>query len=293
MAAGFFSTSFDQPLGQLIDPAGVAGYYVDLRVKASEPGPPEVHPLHVVATQWGLGAYEHWLHSGDERWLAAATGAGEHVLTELGDDGGLVHDAPYPHSYKLSPPWLSAMAQGQAASLLVRLYGETGEERMAEGARRALRPFERAPSDSGVRAELDGGPFFEEYPTEPPSFVLNGAMFALWGLRDAGVGLGDDWARQQFEAGVDTLAANVHRWDTGWWSRYDLFPHPLTNVASGAYHELHIDQLRAMHMVAPRPQLAECADRFAAYGRSRARQARAFAAKAAFRLRVPRSRPAT
>ena len=43
-------------------------------------------------------------------------------------------------------------------------------------------------------------------------------------------------ARRLFEEGVTTLARNLHRWDTGQWSRYDLFPHPVPNVASPAYH---------------------------------------------------------
>ena len=293
MDAGYFSTSFGQPLGDLIEPGAARGYYVDLRVKAAAPGDPEVDALHVVTTQWGLCAFEHWLHTGDERWLASATRAGEHVLDEMDDSGALVHREPYPHSYRLKPPWLSAMAQGQAASLLVRLHGETGEERMADGALRVLRPLSVPTAEGGVQAELDGGPFLEEYPTEPGSYVLNGGIFALWGLMDAGVALGDADARELFHAGLATLASNLHRWDTGWWSRYDLFPHPVDNVASAAYHELHVDQLRAMELVAPRPEVAECLERFQAYGRSPLKRGRAFARKVAFRLRVPRSRMVT
>jgi hypothetical protein len=293
MGASFFSTSFGQPLGSLIEPDAVRGYYVDLRVKAREPGEPEVHPLHVVSTQWGLSAHEHWLHTEREEWLASAVRAGEHVLREMGEDGALVHREPYPHSYRLEPPWLSAMAQGQAASLLVRLHAATGDERMAEGALRVLRPMSVPSSEGGVQAELHGGPFLEEYPTQPGSYVLNGGIFALWGLRDATVALGDSGAGALFEAGLNTLAANLHRWDTGWWSRYDLFPHPVLNVASPAYHELHMDQLRAMQLVAPRPEVAERLERFSAYARSPLRRARAFALKVAFRLRVPRGRQVT
>ena len=37
----------------------------------------------------------------------------------------------------------------------------------------------------------------------------------------------------------------THYWTGNGWSRYDLYPHPLTNVASPFYHRLHIEQLRA------------------------------------------------
>jgi heparosan-N-sulfate-glucuronate 5-epimerase len=291
--AGFFSTSFGEPPGQLVDPGRVRGYYIDMRVKASAPGEPPLHDLHVVTAQWGLGAFEHWLHTGEEGWLEAAGRAGERLIAAQLPDGGLPHLAPYPHTYRLEPPWLSAMAQGQAASLLVRLHAERGDERLADAARRALRPF-GIPSDAGgVRAELDGGPYYEEYPTEPASYVLNGGIFALWGLLDTGLALGDADASGMFGEGVDVLAGSLTRWDLGWWSRYDLFPHRALNVASPAYHELHIHQLRALQAVAPRPQIAACLERFEAYGSSGLRRARALTRKAIFRLAVPRRRRAT
>jgi hypothetical protein len=119
--------------------------------------------------------------------------------------------------------------------------------------------------------------------------VLSGAVFALWGLRDVGLALGDADLLRAFEEGVDVLAANIHRWDTGGWSRYDLYPHRVTNVASFAYHELHVTQLEAMNDLAPRPELHEAAERFGAYMASPARRARAFARKALFRMAEPRS----
>jgi hypothetical protein len=141
----------------------------------------------------------------------------------------------------------------------------------------------------GAAAPLGGTLFPEEYPTQPASFVLNGALFALWGLRDVGLALGDAGALTAFEEGVDALAGNIERWDTGRWSRYDLFPHRVTNVASRAYHELHVAQLEAMHELAPRPELLAAAERFAGYAGSPPARASAFARKALFRLADPRS----
>ena len=147
------------------------------------------------------------------------------------------------------------MAQGEGASLLTRLYLETGDERYADAARRAVAAMRCPAAEGGVQARLDGAPWPEEYPTDPPSYVLNGGIFALWGLYDVGAALGDDEAlAREFEQGADTLAGNLHRWDTGYWSRYDLFPHPVMNVASSFYHALHTSQLEAMNVIAPRPE---------------------------------------
>ena len=127
----------------------------------------------------------------------------------------------------------------------------------------------------------DGSPFPQEYPTDPPSHVLNGAIYAIWGLHDAG-------GRERFEEVLDALVLNLHRWDTGSWSLYDLYPHPIRNWASLAYHELHATQLRALTALSDRTALAEAADRFESYWSSSSYRARALAHKAAFRVRVPR-----
>lgn len=299
--ARFLSTegSFPLPIGGQFEPGRVHGYYIDMRVKAPKPswptgwpGEPGLHSYDAFA-QMALGCYERYIAGEGEPWLRMARAVGdlliEHQQVGGPRDGGLVHHYLLGHTFPIRPPSLSAMAQGQAASLLVRLHLETGEERFADAARRALRPFAIPTSRGGVQARLDGRPFPEEYPTHPSSYVLNGAIFAMWGQLDVGLGLGDEDARGDFEESVITLARNVHRWDSGSWSLYDLFPHPLPNVASPAYHALHTNQLKAMQLIEPRPELAATINAFERYAASRAARTRAFALKLVFRAAVPRS----
>ena len=298
---GRFSSarSFAPPVGQFIEPGVLGGYYIDFTAKPQDPswpppwlGPPEKQ-IHVAEAQWGLGCYERLLRGEGEQWLAGAISAADHLLEQQQRggplDGGWMHGTAMPHTYRLAAPWLSAMAQGEGASLLIRIHQRTGDERYADAAHRALRLLDTPTADGGVRAPLGDGFFLEEYPTDPPSLVLNGGIFALWGYYDAAIGLGDPDARQAFELGVETLAVNLWRWDTGRWSLYDLFPHPAPNIASSAYHLLHTTQLRAMQLVAPRDVFGLTADRFDRYASSRLRRADAFARKVAFRLAVPRN----
>ena len=298
-STGFFSTAsaFSPEVGALVHPNRVGGYYIDFDFKAESPRwPPEwLGPregqLHVTLAQWALGAYERYLKGEGEQWLDAARRAGDYLLDDQEPDGSWLHLMPMPHTFPLDPPWISGMAQGEGASVLVRLHRETGEERYAEGALRALRPFAKAPGEGGVRAELHGGPFFEEYPTTRPSFVLNGGIFALWGAYDVGVALRDQAAASDFETGLDVLARSIHLWDTGSWSLYDLYPLlPVRNVASSAYHLLHIRQLEAMALIAPRAELDRTLQRFRDYADSRVSRASSFAHKVVFRLVVPRNR---
>jgi hypothetical protein len=296
--SGFLSTaaSLDLPVGSMIEPEGVRGYYIDLRSKLREPqwppawlAPPDVQ-LHVETVQWALGAHEAHLHDNDRRWLDAATEAGEYLVSLIDEQGALLHGRPMPHTFRLDPPWVSAMAQGEAASLFVRLHLATGREDFAEAARAALRPMSVLSAEGGAMALLAGRPFPEEYPTEPPSYVLNGGIFALWGYLDVGRGLADTEALAAWEEGVGLLADVIGRYDLGYWSRYDLFPHTVVNVASAGYHSLHINQLRATQIVDPHPELERAIESFCRYRDSRLCRSRAFARKALFRLLVPRNR---
>jgi hypothetical protein len=293
--ARFFSTSFEQPIGSRVEPGTAAGYYLDVRIKAKQPSWPESWPAApgavpwVVYTQTGLGAHERYLGGEGDEWLAYARSLGERIVAAMRSDGALVHTFAFPHTYALSAPWISGMAQGQAASLFARLARATGEERWAESAARVIDPLFVPSSEGGAMALLGGRPFPEEYPTQPGSFVLNGGIFAMWGMYDVGTCLGDAAAAQRANEAFDTLAANLGRWDTGSWSRYDLFPHRVQNIASGAYHTLHIDQLRVTNTLAPRAPFVDAADRFESYTESRTGAAQAFARKALFRVVVPRN----
>ncbi|HEX8648425.1 MAG TPA: D-glucuronyl C5-epimerase family protein [Thermoleophilaceae bacterium] len=291
----FLSSSFEVERGTRTDPAGVRGYPIDFRVKALQTtmwaGFAEDPGAHVWVgpIQRGLGCFERHVAGEGEEWLAAARETADLLVREQREDGGWEHRFHYPHTFDIEPPWLSGMAQGEGASLLARVHAETGEERYEEAARRALGPLGRTADEGGASAPLGSALVPEEYPTRPPSLVLNGMIFGLWGLRDVAVAYGDADARAAFEAGVDALAASIDRWDTGWWSAYDLHPHRVRNVASIGYHALHVAQLEATHELAPRPALAEAARRWAGYAESPAARARAWGAKVAFRLAVPRN----
>jgi heparosan-N-sulfate-glucuronate 5-epimerase len=284
------------PLGPSIDVAGIRGYYIDFRVKTDEarwPPPwfpwPGFHRFMAIA-QWGLGAYERYLLGQGEAWLAAATATARYIVDEQRLDGRLRGGWPepraYTHTFRTGSGWLSGMAQGQCASLLVRVGLETGDDRFLEVARTGLEPMRLSTKQGGVRAHLGGGTFFEEYPTDPPSFVLNGGIFALWGVYDVWRALEDDGAGQLFAEACDTSCEHIVRWDTGFWSRYDLYPHPIVNVASPSYHTLHIDQLTALDALYPSAPLQAAARRFSAYAASPVRRMRALAHKVAFRMVV-------
>lgn len=303
-SAGLLSSdrSFVLPRGRHVATAGrlPRGYPIDLSVKAQQPrwkeawGSDRGAQLHVELIQHGLGCYERYLGGDGDEWLAAMLATGRHLVdvqVPAGrQTGGYAHRTPFPHTYRLVPPWLSAMAQGQAASLLIRAHVETGEDRFAESALASLTPFGVPSRGGGVLASLEDGPSVEEYPTTPHgSFVLNGAIFAIWGVLDVERTMSESGPVSSAEL-LATLAGNLHRWDNGTWSRYDLYPHPVPNVASSFYHLLHIHQLEELSASHPRlPAFAQYAARFRDYRNARRDRLRAFCGKAVFRVLVPRN----
>jgi heparosan-N-sulfate-glucuronate 5-epimerase len=295
----FLSMDFGQPISPRLGLGCTGGYYLDLSVKAPDaawPPPWHAHPpaLWVEVIQYGLGCLERQTASGQPQWLDGATAVGDYLVAtqESGEGprrGAWLHHRPFPHTYELPTPWVSAMAQGEAASLLVRLHRITGQLRFGDAAAAALAPMRLLTEEGGASAALGAGRVPQEYPSTPASHVLNGAVFALWGIRDVAIGLDNARAAKEFEDGAATLARNLHRWDTGRWSRYDLFPHGRVNVSSPAYHRLHIDQLTVMDLVAPDDRFRHARERYEDYARSSRLRAGAFAAKALFRLHSRRS----
>ncbi|NWV26554.1 GLCE epimerase, partial [Origma solitaria] len=172
----------------------------------------------------------------------------------------------------LEPGWYSAMAQGQAMSTLVRAYLLTKDPAFLGAALRATAPFKLPAERRGVKAVfMDRHDWYEEYPTSPSSFVLNGFMYALIGLYDlketAGDKLGKE-ARLLYERGLASLKAMLPLFDTGSGSVYDLRHFMLgtaPNLARWDYHTTHINQLQLLGSVDPAPIFRDFLKRWKSY----------------------------
>jgi heparosan-N-sulfate-glucuronate 5-epimerase len=271
-----------QPAGSFIDLQVVRGYFIDFRAKTNSPTAARPEALVPAGlAQLALGWWERHLAGDAGAMTAFLRVCG--LLAASGVDGAreLLWRYEMPVSkYDLAPPWYSALAQAQSASVFVRAHLASGEDRFAELARRSIAPVLPG-SPSGLLASTLEGPVPEEAPTNPPSLILNGWIYALWGLWDVAVGLGDRASRQLLDESLDCLRRTLHRYDVGWWSRYSLYPHRLPDLAKPFYHRLHIDQLEVLHRLTGVAEFGETARRFAAYD-TRTHRLRAVAQKLLF-----------
>jgi hypothetical protein len=154
-----------------------------------------------------------------------------------------------------------------------------------DSAAAAFRSFLVSTDRGGVTfTDAQGDLWFEEYILAPPTHILNGFIWALWGVYDFYLAAGSAEARELFAAGVKTLHTNLHRYDLGFWSLYEQSRTRLPMIASPFYHRLHITQLRGMHRLTGDGIFAQFADRWQRYAHSRTKRTRALCYKGAFKL---------
>ena len=185
----------------------------------------------------------------------------------------------------LAPGWFSAHSQGTGIGLLARLYEETKDERYLAAARDAFVSLDTEIKDGGVKyVDPEGGVWLEEYLVEPPTHILNGYLWALWGVWDYFLLTGDLEARRLWNECITTLKKNMPRYDAGFWSMYDLSRQAMKMIASPFYHDLHIVQLHATALLSGEAAFEEYAKKFEAYRANPLERRFAFAYKALFKL---------
>jgi heparosan-N-sulfate-glucuronate 5-epimerase len=265
-----------QPLGRHVDASGLRGYYCDFRHKAliasrhpapfTDRGPVSTpfYPAVIPVAQTALGYWELLLegHDTQRRFLSLADWLVRDAVP--GPAGrGAVWKTPLPIAkYGLESPWASAMGQSEAISVLLRAQDLTGAPHYLELAQAALEPMTIDVADGGLCRRIDGRLVLEEYPTEKPCAVLNGWIFALFGLHELAVAAGDKRAAALLAESTDGLLALLHRYDAGWWSIYSLYPHRRTDLAKPFYQRLHPVLLDALHLIRPDPRLPAMARRW-------------------------------
>jgi heparosan-N-sulfate-glucuronate 5-epimerase len=253
------------------------------------PHPADGQPRYFTTamTSFALGSWHDYLVSGREEALDRTLKVADR-LTRGSWEGSELHLLDEDRE-----PLLSAMSQGEAMSVLCRVFQETGKARYAEAAVACLGPFMRTVDDDGVQAFIAGTKslWFEELTSKPVHHILNGMVYAIWGLQDLARATGERRADQLATVGVSSIAREIDRFDMGWWSRY-WFPEKggVHYAASAMYHGLHICQLRALGGSSGRSELTSAADRFQAYMTRPMNRLRAALAYAKGRLALRRVR---
>lgn len=282
-----------QRLGKAFRPGELAGYFNDLTKKTRWVGSVDKEgiPVNILAdgrrvyfpttiVQKALGHWDEWLLTNDRAHKEEFTKLCRWLLARQDEQGGW----PIWQNLGLpTPSPYSAMTQGECISAFVRAWKLTSDPAFAEGAKRAFDLMCR-PIESGGTAIIDGENFFlEEIPAVPRTSILNGWIFALFGLYDLWLATEDEDVHRLFMLSYNTLKQHLQEYDAGFWSYYDVLGH----LSSPFYHDLHIYQLRALAMLDNDSVITDCLKRWIAYQRSWKNRARALLTKAIQKLWNP------
>jgi heparosan-N-sulfate-glucuronate 5-epimerase len=243
----------------------------------------------IAIAQYGLGNYNLYARTGDPdrkaRFLKMADWLQSMLVPNHASLRVWMHNFNFEYRDTLRAPWYSGLAQGQGISLLLRAHKETGAPEYLSCAQQALESFDVDVKKGGVAYEdQDRNLWFEEYVVFPPTHILNGFIWAIWGIYDYFLATGEAHAKELFARAVETLRKSLPRFDTGFWSLYEQSGTKLPMIASPFYHGLHIVQLRVMHKLTGDAFFAEVADRWESYKASWWGRNRAFAQKVVFKL---------
>lgn len=225
---------------------------VVLDTKDAETGPETVFVRGIphVDYKGSIGVQENpanvggWGQSDDGDLIAAADWLVEHQ----GLDGAWRYGFDYVVTARmeLQQGWASAIAQGRALSALSAAHQTSPRGEYVTAMRRAVEFLEIQVEDGGVRTELSGGLWFEEYPTEPGSYVLNGFLYLLEGLWESKGFVPQ--AEAIYQEARETVEKHLSRWDAGGVVAYDLLHeavggHPWIDRSYDAVHERLLREL--------------------------------------------------
>jgi len=201
----------DRPPVNVHDP-GIVLDATGLRVMNFGPGGTRAdHP--VAYAQYGLSALIEYQNTGNAVWLDRALRHAQR-LVEIHTDRGDAWHFPYLFDWRnangqtLKAPWWSAMSQGEALSLFVRLFEETGDASWRTAADHTWAGLQqpRAVAEPWTTVTDQNLLWFEEYAGNlPPLRVLNGHIFALFGVYDYWKLTGDSTARRYLDGAATSV----------------------------------------------------------------------------------------
>lgn len=159
--------------------------------------------------------------------------------------------------YQLRPPWRSAMAQSLAIQVFLRAWLATDDARYLELARLARNALYVPVAEGGVTYfEAPDRWWYEEYaaPDATPSYVLNGMLHVLIGLREHALLTDDNESENLLRYGVNALIQKLPKFENRRlnWTNYDA----IGGVANYKYHHININLLCRLHALLRDPRLA-------------------------------------
>lgn len=146
------------------------------------------------------------------------------------------------HAKERTTSVYSAMTQGQALSALIRVNKIAPSENVAFAIQQLCNGFMDGEA-LDISLDTPNGIKLIETPDNLSSVILNGWIYALWGMKEAAITTKRSDISELADNTINCLARTLPEFYDKTWSFYD----DKGRIASPFYHRLHITQLFALY----------------------------------------------
>ena len=227
----------------------------------------EMYYNPVFTSLYGIRYVDAFIRSEDSYYLTLAKRIADRLVEESRADNQILlfpynFEFEYSHEDRFQTPWYSGMAQGRMLTFFVRMYGVTNESKYLEWAHQTFETFKLIKNqDHDWIGYIDNENYYwiEEYPAEKPIHVLNGFIYAIYGLYDYYLLTKDEESLHLLNASVTTIENYIGDFrNPGGICSYDL----KNRFLNSDYHDIHVDQLNMLFAITGETYFKEKADLF-------------------------------
>ncbi|MDP3731911.1 MAG: D-glucuronyl C5-epimerase family protein [Candidatus Omnitrophota bacterium] len=212
---------------------------------------------------YALGCLQEYLDKGDNRGKDSFIRQADWLMEHASVENGVV-SWPIEFPWNVYGTWLpvprvSSMDQGLAISVLIRAYLLTSQDRYLKTAKQGEQFYDIPLGQGGFNHRLkNGSVFYEMYPSNDPSLILDGHIFSMMGLYDLHSVIPDSMTKIRFDAGLEAVVSNIDYWNYrdiwSWFGRFYL--------SNPMYHKINACWLRVLAGISGDNNLAHLADRW-------------------------------
>jgi len=270
-----------QPVGKNISTLEILGYYNDLTNKLDYDYPLNSYGVPITKMdddtliefpiaifQYGLANYEKYLETSNIEYFEQAKKCALWGVNNLDNDGGWDTFGYINNHLKYS-----SMAQSEGISLLIRINKLVESFEISEAIHRAYNKMITDINELGTMSIIGKDIVFYEYMYA--DLVLNGWIFTIFGIYDYYLYTKNDSVLDFFLKCFSSLENNIDRFNNGEWSLYSLDG----KYASGFYHNLHIELIKALIVIKPSEKFSEVLEIFKMQSNNRILRCKAFLIK--------------
>jgi hypothetical protein len=190
------------------------------------------------------------LKTKDESLLGEIKVHGKFIVDYIDEDGGVKiwQDAK---TFNIKAPWYSGITQGIVTSFLIRchlLFPDLDFDKKLK----SLIDFmlDESHPQSMIATSKEGRKWIDEYPTQPPSLVLNGFIFSIIAILEYAETMQDEKYRNIGLEFLNNMVVSLHRYVYPVGVKHNLNQYKFGNIN---YQALHCFQFFHLYKISKNP----------------------------------------